>query len=325
MVSAAKRAAELTQKLLAFSRKGKLMNATVDVHAVIREAAALLERSIDRRVGVVLELADSPLTVVGDASELQNAILNLGINARDAMPNGGELRISTDVRDLDEAACATMPFELEPGRYVRVSVRDTGTGIAPENLTRVFDPFFTTKPVGQGTGLGLAAVYGTAVEHRGAVTVYSDLGRGTVFHLYLPLGMSQAKPKTSISQAPRGNGLVLLVDDEPLVQTVGKRLLESLGYEVIVAKDGAAGVRAFTENHERLVAVLCDLVMPVLSGGDASAEMRRLDPAVPIVICSGFARDDRAGGVEPEAQPFLAKPFHLSDLASVLSRVARRS
>ena len=171
--------------------------------------------------------------------------------------------------------------------------------------------------------LGLAAVYGTAVEHRGAVTVYSDLGRGTVFHLYLPLGASNARTKVSISQAPRGNGLVLLVDDEPLVQTVGKRLLESLGYEVIVAKDGAAGVRAFSEYHERLVAVLCDLVMPVLSGGDASAEMRRLDPTVPIVICSGFARDDRAGGVEPEAQPFLAKPFHLSDLASVLSRVAR--
>jgi PAS domain S-box-containing protein len=325
VVSAAKRAAELTQKLLAFSRKGKLMNATVDVHAVIREAAALLERSIDRRVSVVLELSESPLTVVGDASELQNAVLNLGINARDAMPNGGELRISTDVRELDDAACATMPFELEPGRYLRISVRDNGTGIAPENLTRVFDPFFTTKPVGQGTGLGLAAVYGTAVEHRGAVTVYSDLGRGTVFHLYLPLGASPARPKASISQAPRGNGLVLIVDDEPLVQTVGKRLLESLGYEVIVAKDGAAGVSAFTEHHDRLVAVLCDLVMPVLSGGDASAEMRRLDPAVPIVICSGFARDDRAGGVEPEAQPFLAKPFHLSDLASVLSRVARRS
>jgi PAS domain S-box-containing protein len=325
VVSAAKRAAELTQKLLAFSRKGKLMNATVDVHAVIREAAALLERSIDRRVSVVMDLADAPLTVVGDASELQNAILNLGINARDAMPNGGELHISTDVRELDDAACATMPFELQPGRYARISVRDSGMGIAPENLTRVFDPFFTTKPVGQGTGLGLAAVYGTAVEHRGAVTVYSDIGRGTVFHLYLPLGTSQVRPKSSISQAPRGNGLVLLVDDEPLVQTVGKRLLESLGYEVIVAKDGAAGVRAFTEYHERLVAVLCDLVMPVLSGGDASAEMRRVDPAVPIVICSGFARDDRAGGVEPEAQPFLAKPFHLSDLASVLSRVARRA
>ncbi|HVW26985.1 MAG TPA: response regulator [Polyangiaceae bacterium] len=325
VVAAAKRAAELTHKLLAFSRKGKLMNAPVDVHAVIREAAALLERSIDRRVSVVMELSASVPTVVGDASELQNAILNLGINARDAMPSGGELRISTEVRELDEAACATMPFELAPGRYVRISVRDTGTGIAPENLSRVFDPFFTTKPVGQGTGLGLAAVYGTAVEHRGAVTVYSDIGRGTVFHLYLPLGATEPLTPARVSQAPRGNGLVLLVDDEPLVQNVGKRLLESLGYEVVVAHDGAAGVRAFREYHERLVAVLCDLVMPVLSGGDASAEMRRLDPAVPVVICSGFARDDRAGGVEPEAQPFLAKPFHLSDLASVLSRVARRA
>ncbi|HEX4340495.1 MAG TPA: response regulator [Polyangiaceae bacterium] len=324
VVTAAERAAQLTHKLLAFSRKGKLMNAPVDVHGIIREAAALLERSIDRRVGVVTELASSRMTVIGDAGELQNAILNLGINARDAMPNGGELRISTDVHELDEGACATIPFDITPGRYARISVRDTGTGIAAENLPRVFEPFFTTKPVGQGTGLGLAAVYGTAVEHGGAVTVYSDVGRGTVFHLYLPVSESVPPGKPTASKAPRGYGLVLLVDDEPLVLSVGKRLLENLGYEVVTAKDGAAGVRAFRECHTRLVAVLCDLVMPVLSGGDASAEMRRIDPTVPVVVCSGFPRDDRAGDVEPVAQSFLAKPFHLADLASVLSRVARR-
>ncbi len=324
VVTAAERAAQLTHKLLAFSRKSKLLNAPVDVHGIIHEAAALLERSIDRRVTVVTKVLASRLTVVGDPGELQNAILNLGINARDAMPNGGELTISTGVHELDEAACATIPFDIVPGRYARISVRDTGTGIAAENLPRVFEPFFTTKPVGQGTGLGLAAVYGTVVEHGGAVTVYSDVGRGTVFHLYLPISEAAPLPKSPPSKAPRGNGLILLVDDEPLVMSVGKRLLESLGYEVVVAKDGAAGVRAFRDYHTRLVAVLCDLVMPVMSGGDASAEMRRIDPSVPVVICSGFPRDDRAGDVEPAAQPFLAKPFHLADLASVLSRVARR-
>ncbi|HEX3593931.1 MAG TPA: response regulator [Polyangiaceae bacterium] len=323
IVTAAERAAQLTHKLLAFSRKGKLLNAPVDVHGIIREVTALLQRSIDRRVGVFTELAASPMTVIGDAGELQNAILNLGINARDAMPNGGELRISGDVQELDDAACATIPFDVAPGRYACISVRDTGNGIPAENLPRVFEPFFTTKPVGQGTGLGLAAVYGTAVEHGGAVTVYSDVGRGTVFNLYLPLSDSVPPVKPAVSNAPRGYGLVLVVDDEPLVLSVGKRLLESLGYEVVAAKDGAAGVRAFREFHTSLVAVLCDLVMPVLSGGDASAEMRRIDPAVPIVICSGFPRDDRAGDL-PAAQPFLGKPFRLADLASVLSRVVRR-
>src|SRR5262249_20858951 len=154
------------------------------------------------------------------------------------------------------------------GRYVQVAVRDTGTGIPAENLSRVFEPFFTTKPVGQGTGLGLAAVYGTVIEHGGAVTVYSEIGRGTVFYLYLPLTERTPAPRPAVPLAPRGQGLVLLIDDEPLVRSVGERLLESLGYQVVVAKDGAEGVRRFVELHDRLVAVLCDLVMPVLSGGD---------------------------------------------------------
>jgi CheY-like chemotaxis protein len=211
------------------------------------------------------------------------------------------------------------------GQDVILRVRDTGAGIAPEHLSRLFEPFFTTKPVGQGTGLGLAAVYGTVVEHGGGATLYSEVGRGTVVHLYLPLSEGVPTPRPASSDAPRGAGLVLLVDDEPLVRSVGQRLLESLGYHVIVAKDGREGVLLFKETHERLVAVLCDLVMPVLSGGDATEEMRRIDPAVPILICSGFPRDDRAGDAVPGVREFLAKPFHLTELASVLSRIARRT
>jgi signal transduction histidine kinase/ActR/RegA family two-component response regulator len=325
IVFAAERAAELTHKLLAFSRKGKVLSTPVDIATVVRDAAALLQRSIDRRVTVVTELSAARMTVVGDAGQLQSAVLNLGINARDAMPQGGELCISAEIKELDEAACATIPFDISPGRYARVTVRDNGTGIAAENLPRVFEPFFTTKPVGQGTGLGLAAVYGTVVEHGGAATLYSEVGRGTVVHLYLPLSEGVPTPRPASSDAPRGAGLVLLVDDEPLVRSVGQRLLESLGYHVIVAKDGREGVLLFKETHERLVAVLCDLVMPVLSGGDATEEMRRIDPAVPILICSGFPRDDRAGDAVPGVREFLAKPFHLTELASVLSRIARRT
>jgi PAS domain S-box-containing protein len=323
VVSAAERTAQLTRKLLSFSRKGKLRSVHTDVHTVIQDTATLLGRSIDRRVKIIVELSAPSATVIGDASELSNAILNLGINARDAMPNGGELHITSSHRDLDEASCATMPFLLRPGPYIQVSVRDTGAGISQEHLPRVFEPFFTTKPVGQGTGLGLAAVYGTVVDHGGAVTVYSELGRGTVFHLYLPLSDGAPRASSPTSEAPRGSGLVLIVDDEPLVRNAGTQLLKSLGYEVVVAKDGAEGVRAFAEHHERLCAVLCDLVMPELSGSDASEQMRRIDPDVPIVICSGYPRDER-GPYAASANEFLPKPYHRGELADLLARVARR-
>jgi CheY-like chemotaxis protein len=216
-----------------------------------------------------------------------------------------------------------MPFALRPGPYVEISVRDTGSGIAQEHLSRVFEPFFTTKPVGQGTGLGLAAVYGTVVEHGGAVTVYSSVGRGTVFHLYLPLCDVPPRPSLVAPEAPRGSGLILVVDDEPLVRAAGAQLLKSLGYDVIVAKDGMEGVSAFAEHHLRLAAVLCDMVMPELTGSEACERMRRIDASVPIVICSGFPRDERVP-FEDDPDGFLAKPYHRSELAAVLSRVARR-
>ena len=323
VVTAAERTAQLTRKLLSFSRKGKVRSVHTDVHGIIEETAALLGRSIDRRVRITVELGAPSATVEGDAGELSNAILNLGINARDAMPNGGELRITSSHRNLDEASCATMPFVLQPGTYLQISVHDTGAGISQEHLPRVFEPFFTTKPVGQGTGLGLAAVYGTVVDHGGAVTVYSEVGRGTVFHLYLPLSDGTTHNAVAPSEAPRGSGLVLIVDDEPLVRNAGTQLLKSLGYDVIIAKDGAEGVRAFMEHHERLCAVLCDLVMPELSGSDARDQMKRLDPDVPIVICSGYPRDER-GPFALGPNEFLSKPYHRVDLADLLARVARR-
>jgi two-component system, cell cycle sensor histidine kinase and response regulator CckA len=323
--SAADRASELTRGLLSFSRKGRLSTAPVDLHAVIRETARLLERSIDRRVQLRLNLNAASAVVVGDAAQLQSALLNLGINARDAMPDGGELDISTQVRELDADACASLAFELRPGPYLQISVRDTGIGIPAELQNRIFEPFFTTKPVGHGTGLGLAAVYGIVIEHGGAITVYSETEGGSVFHLYLPLSNLESQPPAPPLEVKPGAGLVLLVDDEVLVRDVGERLLRSLGYQVVTARDGAEAVRTFEERHDQLVAVICDIVMPVLSGRDATDRMRQLDADVPIVVCSGYPRDERGGaGLLPTPNAFLTKPFHRNQLASVLSRVARR-
>lgn len=322
---AAERAAELTRRLLSFSRKGKIHATPVDVHAVVRDVVRLLQRSIDPRVRLSTQLAAASAVVIGDVAQLQSALLNLAINARDAMPEGGELLISTEVCFLDEAARLSMPFDLEQDTYLRVSVRDTGVGIPQSSQARIFDPFFTTKPVGQGTGLGLAAVYGTAVEHAGAVVVHSDVGRGSVFHMYLPLSqVALPLPETEANTKP-GSGLVLFVDDEALVRDVGKKLLLSLGYQVLVAMDGAEGLRIFEERHSELAAVLCDIVMPVLSGADATARMREIDARVPIILCSGYTRDDRAGSVaHASSDALVSKPFHRSELAATLSRIARQ-
>jgi len=323
--SASDRASELTRSLLSFSRKGRLNTMAVDLHSVIRETARLLERSIDRRVRLVLELGACDATVMGDAAQLQSALLNLGINARDAMPQGGELRVSTRLRHLDKDACASLAPGLRAGPFIQLSVRDTGIGMSAEIQGRIFEPFYTTKAIGQGTGLGLAAVYGIVVEHGGAVTVYSEVGRGSVFHLYLPASGVATRVVEPRLEAKPGSGLVLLVDDETLVREVGSRLLKSLGYQVVSARDGAEGVSLFEARHRELVAVVCDMVMPVLSGADATARMHAIDPAVPIVICSGYTYDDRIGSAEPSAAAaFLPKPFHRNDLSRVLSRVARR-
>jgi len=323
VISAAERTADLTRKLLAFSRKGKVRSTRVDVHTVVADVVLLLGRSIDPRIKVVTRLAAPSAVVLGDPGELQNALLNLGLNARDAMPDGGLLEISSTLRELDAADCATIPFALTAGPFLQLSVRDAGSGIAVQHLARVFEPFFTTKPVGKGTGLGLSAVYGTVVEHHGAITVYSEVGHGTVFHLYLPLSAGPLPKPISHVEPPLGSGLVLLVDDEPLVRNMGERLLLSLGYEVALANDGEQAVRLFAEHHTRLVAVLCDVIMPERSGSDAIDEMNAIDASVPIIVCSGFPRDEQLSRTG-QPLPFLAKPYHRSELATILAHVARR-
>jgi CheY-like chemotaxis protein len=260
---------------------------------------------------------------MGDAAQLQNALLNLGINARDAMPDGGTITLSTELRELDADACSTIPFSLSPGTYVRVAVRDTGAGIPRDVLPRVFEPFFTTKAAGRGTGLGLPAVYGTAVEHHGAVTVYSEEGRGTVFYLYIPVSANTVELLAEEARVPRGSGLVLLVDDEPLMLLAATRQLIGLGYSVVTAVDGEDGVSRFRSHHHELIAVICDVVMPLLSGVDAALRMHDIDASVPLILSSGFPGDERPGElVDRGIADFISKPFNRGTLARLLARSA---
>jgi PAS domain S-box-containing protein len=314
ITDAAKRASSLTEKLLSFARRQPATLTGLDVHGVIRDAAALLEHTIDRRIAVRLELKAKPSTVIGDGTLIQTALINLGINAAHAMPQGGDLAIITSVIDLDPAYCRVSPFSLTPGPFIEIEVRDTGCGIPAELIPRIFEPFFTTKPVGQGTGLGLAAVFGTVSQHSGAITVYSEVGRGTSFHIYLPLASATApREPVPLEPPPRGSGVILVVDDEVAMRAVATDILEGLGYQVVQAEDGQRALDIFQERHNEIALVFLDMIMPRLNGGDCLAAMRRINTDVRVVVSSGFNPDlARMQGIG--IRGMIRKPFSASEL-----------
>ncbi len=324
IISAAERASQLTRKLLSFARKGKILSSPVDLHQLLRETVGLLERTIDPRVVISLRLEAPSAAVVGDPAQVQNALLNLCLNARDAMPQGGSLILATRIVSLEGEACRVGSVVLDAGEYVQIAVSDTGTGIAATDLNRIFDPFFTTKEVGKGTGLGLASVYGTMVSHKGAVTVVSDVGRGTTFNLYFPCGTAQADELPREQDKPTGKGLVLVIDDEDMVRTAMAMQLEDLGYTPMPAGNVEEAEISFRSRHSELVAVLLDVVMPRVSGVDVAARLRGIDPQIPIILVSGFPRNAEVKQlIEMGVAGFLQKPFRQAELAQALARLRR--
>jgi PAS domain S-box-containing protein len=325
ILSAAKRSADLTQKLLAFARQGKYLAAPVDLHQIIEEVAQLLSRSIDKRIRIVTALEADPAFALGDPSQIENAILNLALNARDAMPVGGTLTFSTKIVDLDEAWCARSQFPVEPGRYVRVKVADTGVGISEEMQAHIFEPFFTTKEQGKGTGMGLAAVYGTVTNHDGAIEVVSRMGEGTEMKLYLPLATAPEPAPASVGALPSAGDFdasVLLVEDEDVVREVASEMLERLGCRVTTARDGKEAVALFGHCPNDFDVVVLDVVMPELSGRDTFAQLRALNPTIAAILASGYSLDGEVQGIlDLGAAAFIQKPFRMAELEKVLSDV----
>lgn len=322
--AAAERASQLTRKLLAFARKGKILSTPTDVHQLLHEAVALLERTIDRRITIETQLGADQATVVGDPSQIQNALLNLGVNARDSMPEGGNITYRTEIVDLSGNQCHRGTFNLEAGPYLHVAISDNGCGIPEANLQKIFDPFFTTKEVDKGTGLGLASVFGTMVSHRGAVTVDSQVGHGSTFHLYLPLTATDLPTKhpKNAPEPPRGHGRVLIIDDEDFVRTATTLLLEALGYQGLSASDGEEGLAYFEQHHSEVSAVLLDMVMPKLSGTEVAIRLQAIDPKVPIILASGFPKNAEITKLLNEGiAGFIQKPFNRQDLAELLAKV----
>lgn len=315
-------ASELTKKLLSFSRKGNRAEmAMVDVHECIRIAISILERSIGRNISIETNLVSSFSTIKGEVSTLQNIFLNLGINARDAMKDGGKLSFSTSDVFLDDYFCRSNSYSISPGNYIQIDVSDTGSGIPRKIIDRIFEPFFTTKEPGKGTGLGLSGVYGTVKEHGGAINVYSEEGMGTVFRIYLPLvsdDKSSDNGKTPEIQS--GSGVILLVDDESVVRDTACEILKTLGYEVIMASDGEEALSLYKKNRGRISVVLMDMVMPGISGWETFRRLKKECPEVRVVFTSGFSQEGVLINLsEPGVCGFIHKPYRISELSTVIA------
>jgi nitrogen-specific signal transduction histidine kinase/ActR/RegA family two-component response regulator len=317
----AARAAALTRQLLAFSRKGAQEKRLVDLDRLAEETLALLRRTLDRRIEVVSELrARTP--VLADAALVQNALLNLALNARDAMPAGGTLRVAARRVEVAPEDCRLPGFTLSPGPHVELTVSDTGQGMTPEVQARLFEPFFTTKEVGKGTGLGLPAVHGTVTEHGGAVVVASAPGSGTTFRLLLPAAGAGVEPAARPARrAPRLTGRVLVVEDEAAVRAVVVHQLRAMGLECVVASDGEEGLAGAAAAAGLRLAVL-DLVLPRRHGREVLARLRAAAPDLPVLLCSGYDRDaDLPALLALPRVALLAKPFRPSELAEAVVRL----
>ncbi len=322
IMQAARRAAELTRKLRAFSRRGVAEPRSVDINKVAEEAVGLLQQSVNASLQLVLKTGAEHAIVRGEPGLLVNAVLNLGINARDAMPDGGLLTVTTSAAELDAAACATLGGGLRPGPHVLVAVADTGTGITPELRERIFEPFFSTKAATAGTGLGLAIVYGTVRDHRGTIRVESNPGRGSIFTIYLPVvvGVPAFRP---IDHEPRPGkvGRVLLVDDEPLARAATRAQLEGLGWQVQVAADGASALEQWAAGRSTISVIILDVIMPGIDGRLVARQILEQDPGARIILHSGYMPE---GEVVPGIVAVLQKPTTRVELAEALDLAMHR-
>ena len=324
IISNCDRAANLVSQLLNFAHKGKILSSAVDLHAIIQETDHLLSTTLDKTITVRTDLGAKVAGVVGDPTQLQSMLLNLGVNARDAMPHGGEFIIHTENITLNEAYCRVSDFDVAPGDYILLSVRDTGGGIPPEILPKIFEPFFTTKPTGEGTGLGLASLHGVVTSHHGAISVYSEMGAGTEFHLYLPVTQtSGSSPMPLPTGDPCGGGeTILVIDDEPMIRNMAWSILSDLGYTVLLAENGRRGIELYRENQQGIDLILLDMIMPVLGGRETFEELLEIDPDVRVVMSSGFANDDRITEMLSRgAKRFVRKPFRIGQLAYAIREV----
>jgi PAS domain S-box-containing protein len=314
------RATNLTRQLLDFARRGKYEAVPTDMNKVVRESARMFGRT--KKEIQIREVYEKNLwTTEVDRRQIEQVLLNLFVNAWQAMPGGGELFLQTESVLLDERGSSQ--YQVSPGRYVKISVTDTGVGMAEAILERIFDPFFTTKEMGRGTGLGLASAYGIVKNHKGFINVSSERGRGSTFTVYLPASESAMRQEERRpSKSVPGSETVLLVDDEQIVIEVVKPMLERLGYQVLSAAGGREAIELFRRNKGKVDLVILDLIMPDVPGGKVFDHMKEIDPEVRVLLASGYSQEGQAEQIlRRGCLGFIQKPFTMETLSKKIRRI----
>lgn len=320
----ARRGAELVKQVVSFARGVKGDRTLIQVRHIISEIKQIAKETFPKSIEVHTDLAPDLWTVSADPTQLHQVLMNLSVNARDALPDGGTLSISAQNLFLNEQS-ARMNIEAKAGSYIVITISDTGTGIPPEILDRIFEPFFTTKEVGKGTGLGLSTVIGIVKSHGGFVNVVSQLGEGTTFEVYLPALQETPTPTREDAEMPIGHGeLILVVDDEAAIRQITQTSLETYSYKVLTASDGIEALAVYAQHKEDINVVLIDMMMPVMDGPTTIRTLRRMNPQGKIVAVTGLVSDDKlAQARHLGVQTFLYKPYTAKELLKTLDAVLR--
>ncbi|MDA3851069.1 MAG: response regulator, partial [Spirochaetaceae bacterium] len=328
ILDSADHAAVLTRKLLSFSHRGVRSSEKIDINHTIDGAMSLLERSLDKSIELLKYQDSENLIILADPTENFNLLLNLGINAAQAMMQGGTLSFKTFMVELDGDYCLNSTFNIIPGKYVEIRVKDTGTGIKKEIQKQIFEPFFTTKDKGGGTGLGLAAVYATVLRYKGEILLISEENIGSEFIIHFPMTFKENEESEVLTDITyeHHQGCILVVDDERVIRASTKSMLEDLGYDVLLAEDGRRGLEIFKENQETIVLVILDMIMPVMNGTQCFKAIKEISPETPIFMASGFAKEEDIKELLSQGLfGFLQKPYKMNDLSSMVSRAIDKS
>ncbi len=326
--ASAGRAADLTRQLLTFARKAAVDKRHFDIHASIGTTIELLQRTIDKNISIIKNFSPATPMLFSDQSLFESCLLNLGINARDAMPEGGTLTITTDFKVIDDQPANEGKFKWKPGNYIVITVTDTGTGMNEEVRQRIFEPFFTTKEQGKGTGLGLASVYGFVKQHDGYITVESTEDVGTCFALYFPVThpIPPQEPSATSEQILQfsGTGTILIVDDDADISETLFIQLERAGYRPVLCNNGLDALRYHLEHHQEIAAVILDIIMPEMNGLECLREMKQVNPNVKVIVCSGYTGNDNKETILKEGVvAFLEKPFKFKEVARYLQKALK--
>ncbi|HTO03225.1 MAG TPA: ATP-binding protein, partial [Opitutus sp.] len=322
---AAKRATQLTRQLLAFSRKQPLKRERVDPNLLVSEMVNMLRRLLGEHIDVQVMLLEESCRLIADKGQLEQVLLNLVLNARDAMPSGGRIHIKLHTTRIN-LTDANDQTDLGDGPFLVLTVSDNGCGMSPKVVARLFEPFFTTKDLGKGTGMGLAVAYGIVRQHGGTIRVYSEAERGSVFKVMLPFtgGIADQPPETPAGGLPRGGGTLLLAEDDAQVRGIGVRILNENGFRVLAAADGEEALQIIDRHHAEISLAILDLIMPKRNGREVFDFMQKHHPTIPVLFCSGYGAEMLPPETAPDAgRALINKPYSPRELLDQIHRLQK--